>query len=169
MPTLVFGILILVGALWVMGVMSRVDPKVAARVVRPGGAGWGGCLGESGWRVAVAAAAPRGNRGIILDVSGLALAFDAVVAKEDVLVGKPDPEVFLKAAAMLEVEPIRSIVVEDALAGVQGAHAAGMAAIGVGPRHAELGADLSAERLDDLDDDAFDALLARWAAIASAG
>ena len=100
--------------------------------------------------MAVATSAPRENLGIILDVSGLALAFDAVVAREDVLVGKPNPEVFLKAAAALEVEPIRCIVVEDAAAGVQGAHAAGMAAIGVGPRHAELGADLSAERLDDL-------------------
>jgi HAD superfamily hydrolase (TIGR01509 family) len=138
-------------------------------IVLPGVEDWLGFLGEEGWRLAVATSAPRENLGIILDVSGLALAFDAVVAREDVQVGKPDPEVFLKAAAALEVEPIRCIVVEDAAAGVQGAHAAGMAAIGVGPRHADLGADLSAERLDDLDDDAFDALLARWATIASPG
>jgi hypothetical protein len=37
MPTLVFGILILVAALWVMGVISRVDPRLAARVVKASG------------------------------------------------------------------------------------------------------------------------------------
>lgn len=37
MPTLVFGILILLGALWVLGVMSRVDAKVAARVLKAAG------------------------------------------------------------------------------------------------------------------------------------
>jgi hypothetical protein len=37
MPTLVFGILILVAALWVMGVISRVDPKLAARVIKAAG------------------------------------------------------------------------------------------------------------------------------------
>lgn len=129
-------------------------------VILPGVEDWLGFLGEAGWRMAVATSAPRENLGIILDVSGLALAFDAVVAKDDVSRGKPDPEVFLKAAAMLGVDPARAIVVEDAPAGVEGARAGGMLAIGVGPRHAELGADLSAERLDDLDDDAFDVLLA---------
>lgn len=89
-------------------------------VVLPGVEDWLGYLAESGWRMAVATSAPRENLGIILDVSGLALAFDAVVAREDVQAGKPDPEVFLKAAALLEVEPARCIVVEDALAGVQG-------------------------------------------------
>lgn len=129
-------------------------------VILPGVEDWLGFLGESGWQQAVATSAPRENLGIILDVSGLALAFDAVVAREDVSRGKPDPEVFLKAAALLEVDTTRAIVVEDAPAGVEGAHAAGMIAIGVGPRHAALGAELSAESLDDLDDDAFDTLLA---------
>lgn len=129
-------------------------------VILPGVEDWLGFLGDAGWRMAVATSAPRENLGIILDVSGLALAFDAVVAREDVSRGKPDPEVFLKAAASLGVDPAQAIVVEDAPAGVEGAHAGGMLAIGVGPRHTDLGADLSAERLDDLDDDAFDSLLA---------
>lgn len=37
MPTLVFGILILVGALWVLGVISKIDPKVGARVLKAAG------------------------------------------------------------------------------------------------------------------------------------
>jgi hypothetical protein len=37
MPTLIFGLLVLVAALWVLGVISRVDPKVAARVTKAAG------------------------------------------------------------------------------------------------------------------------------------
>lgn len=37
MPTLIFGVLVLVGALWVLGVISKVDPKVAARVLKLSG------------------------------------------------------------------------------------------------------------------------------------
>lgn len=137
-------------------------------VVLPGVEDWLGFLAEDGWQLAVASSAPVENLGIILDVSGLALYFDAIVGREDVRVGKPDPEVFLTAAARLGVPAIRSIVVEDALAGVEGAHAAGMAAIGVGAHHAELGAEASVERLDELEDDAFARLLASWPAVAAA-
>lgn len=129
-------------------------------VVLPGVEEWLDFLAEDGWQMAIASSAPTENLGIILDVSGLALYFDAIVGKEDVVVGKPDPEVYLTAAARLGVPSNRAIVVEDAVAGVIGAHAAGMLAIGVGPRHADLGAEISVERLDDLDDDAFSRLLA---------
>ena len=135
-------------------------------VVLPGVEEWLGFLAEDGWQMAVASSAPVENLGIILDVSGLALYFDAIVGREDVRVGKPDPEVFLTAAARLEVPAIRSIVVEDAKAGVEGAHAAGMAAISVGAQHATLGAEISVERLDELEDDAFSRLLASWPAVA---
>jgi hypothetical protein len=37
MPTLIFGVLILVAAIWVVGVISRIDPKVGARVLKAGG------------------------------------------------------------------------------------------------------------------------------------
>src|SRR5674476_162123 len=37
MPTLIFGVLILVAVLWALGVVSRVDPKVGARVLKLGG------------------------------------------------------------------------------------------------------------------------------------
>src|ERR1700685_3740641 len=37
MPTLIFGILILVAALWVLGVISKIDPKVGARILKASG------------------------------------------------------------------------------------------------------------------------------------
>lgn len=58
---------------------------------------------------------------------------DAVVDGRDITHSKPHPEVFLKAAQKLNTPPARCVVVEDAESGVEGALAAGMAVIGIGP------------------------------------
>jgi beta-phosphoglucomutase len=107
-------------------------------------------LRADGWRHAVATSAPAENVAIILEVTGLAGLIDGWAAAEDVARGKPAPDVFLLAAERIGVAPERAVVVEDAAAGVFGAHRAGMVAIGVGPHHAELGADRSAATLADL-------------------
>jgi beta-phosphoglucomutase len=75
-------------------------------------------------------------------------------------IGKPDPEVFLKAAGKLAVPPSRCIVVEDAAAGIEAARRAGMRTVGVG-RAATLDADLSVRSLADIPPDGFSALLVR--------
>jgi beta-phosphoglucomutase len=54
---------------------------------------------------------------------------DAIVSRDDVTRGKPDPEVFLKTAEKLRIEPRRCAVVEDALVGLEAAARAGMAPI----------------------------------------
>ena len=54
-----------------------------------------------------------------------------LVAADDVAYGKPHPEPYLKAAQLLGVNPAECLVVEDALNGIQAAHAAGMKVIGV--------------------------------------
>jgi beta-phosphoglucomutase-like phosphatase (HAD superfamily) len=62
--------------------------------------------------------------------------FDTVVTREDVSAGKPDPEIFLLAAARTGVEPARCLVYEDSDEGLLAAERAGMAAIDVRPwRH----------------------------------
>jgi len=58
--------------------------------------------------------------------------FDIIVDGNDVTKAKPDPEVFLKAASQLGVNPEDSVVFEDSLAGVQAANAANMLSIGIG-------------------------------------
>lgn len=63
---------------------------------------------------------------------------------------KPAPDVFLEAARLLGMEPSACIVVEDAGAGVEAAHAAGMRVIGVGPRDRVGDADLCVDTLDGL-------------------
>jgi sugar-phosphatase len=63
--------------------------------------------------------------------------FTVVVSAEDVTRGKPDPEVYLRAAQRLGAEPGRCLVFEDSLAGVQAARAAGMRVVGLATAHAE--------------------------------
>ncbi len=82
--------------------------------------------------------------------------FDANVNGRDVPCGKPDPALFLAAAAALGLAPGRCFVVEDAPAGIAAARAGGMYAIGVARHedaaalHAE-GADIVTTRLDTVD------------------
>jgi len=68
--------------------------------------------------------------------------FQAIVSAEDVHKGKPDPEVYLMAASRLGTSPERSIVVEDAVAGVEAARSAGMRSIGVSRNGKHLASDL---------------------------
>ncbi|MGN6698732.1 MAG: HAD family hydrolase [Thermomicrobiales bacterium] len=125
----------------------------------PGVRDWLARLQAAGWQQAVASSAPRANLDILLAALDLAHYFAAIISAEDVRQGKPDPELYLTAAAAVGAPPARCIVVEDARAGVEGAHRAGMRAIGVGPQRATLGADLAIASLADLPADAFDRLL----------
>lgn len=125
----------------------------------PGVRRWLMRLKRDGWRQAVASSAPRTNIETIIEVLDLREYFDVVVSAEDVQRGKPDPQVFLVAAERVAVPPARCIVVEDAPAGLEAARRAGMRAIGVRSSHAELQADRVVGTLDELPDDAFDALL----------
>lgn len=86
---------------------------------------------KSGVRMAVATAAPVGNVEFILDGLDLRRFFQAVVTAADVSRGKPDPEIFLKSAEKLGVEPRNCIVFEDAIGGFEAAHRAGMRSIGI--------------------------------------
>lgn len=85
----------------------------------------------AGCRTAVASSAPRANIVMILNELALADQFHALVSGDDVAAGKPDPEIFLRAAAALGVPPHRCVVVEDAEAGVEAAKRAGMMAVAV--------------------------------------
>ncbi|MDO5133932.1 MAG: HAD family phosphatase [Eubacteriales bacterium] len=65
-----------------------------------------------------------------LQLLGIKAYVDAVAASEDVENGKPAPDVFLKAAEFLGVEPAQCLVVEDSRNGLTGAARAGMAIVG---------------------------------------
>ena len=66
------------------------------------------------------------NTPFILGQIGLADYFDAVSDGNNITRSKPDPEVFVKAADMLGVDPAACLVVEDAVSGAEAGHAGGM-------------------------------------------
>lgn len=84
-----------------------------------------------GVKMAVATAAPVGNVEFILDGLDLRRFFQAVTTAADIENGKPDPEIFLKSAEKLNVEPRHCLVFEDAIGGFEAAHRAGMRSIGI--------------------------------------
>ena len=86
-------------------------------------------LRESGEKLALATSAPRQNVDAFLGAFSLHGIFDAEVCGDDVSNGKPDPEVFLKAAAGLNEDPKDCVVFEDSVPGVTAAKAAGAACV----------------------------------------
>ena len=72
------------------------------------------------------------NAKIILEKIGLGGFFDAISDGNSIINSKPDPEVFLKAAAMIGLAPDGCLVVEDAIAGAEAAKAGGFACAAIG-------------------------------------
>jgi len=85
--------------------------------------------------MAVASNAPIAKMELCLGATDLLRFFDPghLFSAYDVEAWKPEPDVFLAAAAQLGVEPGRCVVVEDSLPGVHGAIAAGMQVIALDP------------------------------------
>jgi beta-phosphoglucomutase family hydrolase len=125
----------------------------------PGVASWLHRLHKHGWLQAIASAAPRANIDAVLEALSATHIFQSIVSAEDVQKGKPDPEVYLKAASRVEASPENCIVVEDAAAGIEGARRAGMRSIGVSHDGQHLPADVVVQSLALLDSDAFETLL----------
>lgn len=138
-------------------IRGRVQPL-------PGVIDWLGRLSEAGWRQAVASSGPMANIAAILNELDAWDAFEAVLTGARLARSKPDPAVFLQAAAALGVPPARCIVVEDGTVGVEAARRACMRCIAVTTTHpAEdlRAADVVVDRLDHLPPDAFERLVPR--------
>lgn len=82
--------------------------------------------------IPVALGSASKNATAILKKLGITSYFDALVDGNHVTKSKPDPEVFLKGAEILQQDPKNCIVFEDAAAGIQAAKTAGMTTIGMG-------------------------------------
>jgi len=105
---------------------------------------------------AVGTSASRCDVGALLESLDLLRHFEVIVTAEDVVLGKPDPAVYLEAARLLGAQPAACLVFEDSLVGVQAARRAGMRAIGVTTAHtaAELcaaGAEAAVADFEGLD------------------
>jgi HAD superfamily hydrolase (TIGR01509 family) len=94
-------------------------------------------LAVAGVPRALATSAVADSAARILEGLGLAGAFTVQVTTGHVRRGKPDPEVYLTAAARLGVPPAACVVFEDAVVGVEAARRAGMAVVGLTTAHAD--------------------------------
>lgn len=121
-------------------------------------------LRDAGIPCVVGSSTHRENIETICKITGLGSFFAGLVTGEDVSHGKPDPEVFLKGAALIGLAPECCVVFEDALVGLAAARAGGMKSVGVATTEAlsdlEGKADLAVESLTDLTLDQLSALFA---------
>ena len=114
------------------------------------------------WKMALASSTPVENIELITGTLEITELFDAIVSADDVSQGKPNPEVFLTAAEKLAIDPARCIVIEDSIAGIQAARAAGMKCIALTTtnRPSRLSeADLIVDRMDKVTVRTLDSLL----------
>ena len=86
-------------------------------------------LKKRGARIAVGSSGPLANVQFVLEKCGIAEYFDAIADGDRISRGKPDPEVFLLAARLLNDDPSQCIVFEDAIVGIEAGKRAGMTVI----------------------------------------
>jgi tRNA threonylcarbamoyl adenosine modification protein YeaZ len=111
-------------------------------------------LKEGGFKQAVASSAPADNLALVIREMKLEPFIWATVDASQVAKGKPDPEVFVKTAEKLGLQPQGCIVIEDAVAGVEAARRAGMAVIAVTNTHPKeklVAADLVLSSLEEIE------------------
>lgn len=112
-------------------------------------------LKEMGFKLAIASSTPKINIAFAIEQLKMGDLFDDFVGAEDVKHGKPDPEVFLKAAQKVGVMPKNCVVFEDAVAGVVAAKKGMMKCVAVTTTNSRLalqkaGADLVVDSLAEI-------------------
>lgn len=111
---------------WYVEYISNMD----ASEILPGAAEYLNTIRARGVKTALGSASK--NAPLILNRLGITPLFDAIVDGNKVSQAKPHPEVFLRAASELGIEPPNCVVFEDAEAGLEAARRAGMGAVGIG-------------------------------------
>jgi beta-phosphoglucomutase family hydrolase len=123
-------------------VQGRVTPL-------PGVLEWLRQLKDMGFHQSIASSAPQANIDVLVDELQIRDFFEVMVSGYD-MPGKPNPDVFLRAADLMGVPAKNCIVIEDAIAGVRAARSAGMRCIAVtttNPAHLLSEADIVLEGL----------------------
>jgi HAD superfamily hydrolase (TIGR01509 family) len=91
-----------------------------------------------GCRIVLATSAPIENIRLVVDGLQLDGYFEFIIDKTQVEHGKPDPEIYLKAVDMINLEKASCVVFEDSLAGIQAAKRAGLRVVGVTTSHSAM-------------------------------
>ena len=104
-----------------------------------------GILKQNKIALAIASSAPPENVRFTLEKTGIKKYFDIVLDESSFTRGKPDPEIYLKTASLLDFSPEQCVVFEDSIAGVDSARKAGCKVIGITTTHTKeefIGTDL---------------------------
>ncbi len=121
---------------WYLELVGKMKPDEILPGVRP----FIEELKAAGIRIALGSASKNSSE--ILERTGISDFFDVIVDGNSVSRSKPDPEVFSRGAELLGLEPENCVVIEDAAAGIEAAHRAGMKVIGIGDPQVLKNADL---------------------------
>lgn len=105
-------------------------------------------LRDAGLKLAIGSSSK--NTKMILKQIGLEDFFDAISDGTSITKSKPDPDVFLKAAALLGEKPKHCLVVEDAIAGIEAAYRGGFHSAGLGEAHKHPHVSYKLETIEDL-------------------
>jgi len=130
---------------WYVEYISRMEKSE----ILPGVEEFVNKLRENNIKIAIASASK--NTRTILERLGLEKKFDVIFDGTMIDKAKPNPEIFLKAAECLKVQPGECIVFEDAVAGIESAKRAGMKVIGVGDPSILIDADAVIQNFEGLD------------------
>ena len=111
---------------WYLELVQGLGPQDAL----PGALNFLQTAYDQGIKIALGSASK--NAPMILEKLGITPLFTAIIDGNNVVNGKPHPEVFLKGAKALGLEPSECVVFEDSIAGVQAAKTGGMSSVGIG-------------------------------------
>ena len=111
---------------WYLELVQGLGPQDAL----PGALNFLQTAYDQGIKIALGSASK--NAPMILEKLGITPLFTAIIDGNNVVNGKPHPEVFLKGAEALGLEPSECVVFEDSIAGVQAAKTGGMSSVGIG-------------------------------------
>jgi beta-phosphoglucomutase len=92
-------------------------------------------LKQKRYPIAIATSAPRENVKSFLGEVRIWNLFNVVVSGDDVHKGKPDPEIYLRTASLLNTDPKECLVFEDSLMGIESAKKAGMTCVAISSTH----------------------------------
>ena len=131
---------------------ARYEERIAAGVeAMPGAVALVRALADRGVPIAVASNGDGAHVRALLGAAGIVDLFDALVTANDVAHGKPHPEPFARAAALLGTAPERTLAADDTAVGGASARAAGLWLAGVNAdASVELPAQLRLATLDEL-------------------
>jgi beta-phosphoglucomutase len=92
-------------------------------------------LKDAGVKLAIASSAGMDDIDFVLSHVPVRQYFDVIIDGDRVSKGKPNPQIFLKAAADLHTQPADCVVFEDSIAGIKAGNAAGMKVVGISTAH----------------------------------